>query len=925
MADRAAVPSAIMSNRKNVHASDFVAAFDARVVESPHAVAVQTSDRSWTFEELRAESLAITNHLYLSGIREHDLIALSIGKSAHHIASLLAAWRCGAAFMPIDGQAPRDRVRAQLEESNARFVVRWGGEVRIDTLRSIDRSDSNAALAYVIYTSGSTGKPKGVRVSHRAIMSVLSQQIRAFGLAPGKRALFFLSTAFDASISDIGTSLLSGATLVIPSSQPTSNDLVATLRTHAITHADLPPSILSHIDPHTLPASLETVVIGGEVCAPHVVRAWASKVRVVNVYGPTEATICTSLCVCDAHSWDRPLVGTPLDHVDYRIENDELLIGGDALALGYVANAELENARFVMRDGNRFYKTGDRVRKDGDAIEFVGRFDRQIKLRGQLIAPEEIESRILAIDGVAEAHVSIETEATRSRDVLTARVSACDGVAIDAPEVRALLSKSLPSWMLPRVIVTSRLGRGSTGKIDRSAFVEPSTTSDTRTVAIARAFEDVLGIEHVAVDDDFFALGGDSLAAVEVATVAQMFGVAIEAASVLREKTPASIAKTVIACGSHVRDLAAIARDERYRVEAVTAQNVSGEDWLVTGATGFLGTRLVRAICERTDGTIHCIVRAADDEDARTRVSHLGRRVLAHAGDVSAPRMGLSKDAWRALTERVGHVVHAAAAVNLVLSFDALASQNVRGAVEVARFVQAGNGKRLTHISSLAVLVSTDACGGVIDERTFLTDDTRIFGAYAQTKWLAETILRRAIPETRVIRPGLLTGETISGASAPTCTLAGFLRAIAITGCIPEGDHQRMRVDITPIDYAADVIADLAIASNHQPIVHVASARGASLDDLVRLLRKRTSIDIVSSSTFLARARERLPRASALALASASHRLMGHDTHRDADLFLLTDRSFDCALASKITSRVCPVASDTLLSSYVDFALRDVR
>jgi len=907
---------------------EVVAAFDAVARVSPDAIALMAEDAVMTFGALRDASLRLADRLAESGARAGDVIALMLGRSASHVIAMLAAGRVDAAFLPVDPSAPPSRVHACLEEAGACIsLVSRGTEIVIDASPAGSRAVSLAddALAYVIYTSGSSGRPKGVRVAHDGLVPVLDAQIHAFGLGPGKRALLYLSTAFDASISDIGTSLLSGATLVIPRRPPAPRELAAYLHAFRVTHADLPPSLLPLVDPSTLPRSLETVIIGGEVCPPHVVRAWAGKTRVINVYGPTEATICTSLCECDADTWARPLLGEPLPHVDYRVEDDELWIGGRAVAIGYVDRPELDSSRFVTRDGKRYYRTGDLVRGASvRELEFVGRADRQVKIRGLLVSPEEIEAALSDVAGVAAAAVTVDQAdgAETPRAVLTAHVVLRDG-ATDTPHtLRAALARALPRWMLPRVIVVPSLARALTGKIARGTLdVEGRSSVERRAGAIASAFSEVLGMGHVDVEDDFFALGGDSLAAFEVSSVAQLAGVTVEASAVLTHRTPTAIARTEVAAGRTALDLDEVAAREAASVrETPTHPDGAGDDWFLTGAAGFLGRQLLEGLLERTRATIHVLVRPGAPA-VEQQLQTLSSRVRVHRGDVSAPTMGLTSDAWHGLATHVGHVVHAAAAVNLALPFDALSSSNVTGAVRAAELVLCGARKTLTYISTLSVLAATDLEASVIGETTRLAPASRLFGAYAQTKYVAESILRRTVPETLVIRPGLLTGDSRTGVSAPRCTLASFLRLIATVGAVPDGDHARLRVDITPIDHAVAVILELLVMRPAARVVHVASKHGASLEALVRAVRRQRPVCTVPPDELVARARAILPRDRAMALAGASYRLLDSDAQRDADLFLLTDRSFDCSQAATLTGLTCPTADDALLARYVDVAL----
>ncbi len=900
--------------------AEILARLDAVARERPHAIALLARGASKSFAALEDDSARLAAALRAHGVRPGDVVALSLGRRAEHVVAMLAAWRAGAAFLPVDEAAPPDRVRAMLEESRARVVVTSGDDgVLVERLAG-DRAPLGApgdALAYVIYTSGSSGRPKGVRVSHRGLVPVLEPQVRAFGLAAGKRALLVLSTAFDASISDIGTSLLAGATLVIPAAAPTPATLVDLLRAHAITHVDVPPAFLPRIDPDRAPPSLETVVIGGEVCPPAAVRAWARRARVVNVYGPTEATICTSLCACD-ESWDAPLLGEPLDHVRYAIDGDELLIAGPGLALGYVEQPELEARAFVVRGGERWYRTRDRVRRRADGrLEFVGRVDRQIKLRGRLVCPEEMESALRALDGVAEA--AVVDDAGGSRGSLTALVAARDGAALDAAGLRERLAGRLPRWMVPRVVVVDAIPRGATGKIERAPGAGcPFGIEDPRARLVADAMASVLDVAGIAEHDDFAALGGDSLAAVEVSARAALSGVEIDPSIILRERTPAAIARAASPRDRTAAELDAIAEGLAREVERAAPATPTDDAWLVTGATGFLGRRLVPELLARTRATIHCLVRADDAARARERLGALGRheRVVVHVGDVAARDLGLATGEWRALAASVRHVVHAAAAIGVALSFEELEASNVRGALEIARFACAGANKTVLHVSTLATLAATDLDADVLDDETSLAAGTRVHGAYAQSKRVAETLLARAVPDLTIVRPGLLTGDSRTGIPSPSCPLHAFLRAAIALRCLPLHDAERLRVDVTPIDRAARLVADVATSPARPRVVHVASERGASLADLVRALRAHVAIEDAPQDAFLRAARDRLPRDAALALVASAHRLLGFEGARGLDLFLHTGRVFPCRALRAATGETIPPADDGLLARY---------
>lgn len=860
------------------------------------ALAIVSGEYAWSYAELASRAGELASRLARAGVRRGDVVALALGRDPHHIAAMLAAWELGAAFLPLDPAAPAARASAMVREARARVLLRMdASRVQIDALQA-EGALGDEDLAYVIYTSGSTGRPKGVRVSHRGLWCVLDEQARVFGLDASKRALVGLSLAFDASISDIGTALVSGAAMVLLPRPISPHGLVETLDALRVTHADLPPSILPWADVARLPSSLEVVIVGGEPASPPAVRAWASRTRVINVYGPTEATICTHLCECTT-AWTTSLVGAPMAHVKERLVDEELWLAGPALALGYVDRPELEAARFVERDGERWYKTGDRVRHNGDGtLEFRGRLDRQLKVRGLLVAPEEIEARLMEINGVASALV------TERGDVLVASIEPLDPT-LDVSIVRAALGNSLPDWMMPSIELTSALRRGPTGKVSTTARASP------RVEAIIGAFRDVLLTDADAYSD-FFSLGGHSLAALEVAARASLHGVHVTPDAVLTARTPLAISNHEPYAPTF-EDLDARGLDLFDELEPAESSG-EGQEWLITGATGFLGALALAEIQLKTDARVNVLVRARDDAHARDRLASIDD-VTVWAGDVSQRNFGLGEARWRELASRVGRVLHCAAIVNMALPLESLAA-NVRGAVEVARFARTGASKVVTHVSSLAVLVQTDDESTVVSESTRLMPLARVFGGYAQSKVIAESVLRRA--GARIVRPGLLTGDSTTGKSARTCSLAWTLRSLARVGCVPEGDHDRLRADLTPIDFAGRVIGELAVSDACADVVHVSSARGASLRQLIAALREHVSIDVVSKEEWIGRTRNALPRDAALALLSIAHRLLGVERHRDVDLFLLTDRTFR-------SKRVAPVADAALLDRYVRHALAE--
>ncbi len=778
---------------------------------------------SVSFGALRRRVEGLGGALRQAGVGPGVVVGLSLPPSTDHIAAMLAVWWAGGAFLPLDLAWPAARTAFACEDAGLRFAI---SRHPLGQLRVLHPEDSapgspfegelHDSLAYVIYTSGSTGLPKGVRVAHRGLLPVLEAQIEAFRLAPGKRALLFLSTAFDASISDIGTALLSGATLCLPPRPASPAQLAVWIERARVTHADLPPSLLPLLGEP--PASLEVVVIGGEVCPPEVVCAWARRLRIVNVYGPTEATICTSMIACDPASWSRPLLGDPLPHVRYRVVADsagsgELWIGGEALALGYIHQPAFDQAKFVHDGPDRWYRTGDRVQAHPDgSIEFLGRIDRQRKIRGQLVAPEEVEACLRAFPGVQDAAVVVRELARPGRpprEALVAFVVA--STLADRAPLAAHLRGHLPRFLCPAVILVESLPRGTTGKTDHTALTTQSLPSlplrsalfsdlsapdyPSLLSALTTLFADLLGLPEVGADEDFFALGGDSFVAIEIVAAAAAIGLDLPADALHEAPTPRALAGLAASApgrpASELREEVAkiLAKAASAPPRHGGASRPRGE-LLLTGATGFLGSKLLGELIAR-GRSVACLVRARDEEEGRQRLAQalaqhgdrrpLDARIRVVPGDIEAPRFGLDEGEYGRLCARIETVVHSAAAVNHTLPCRALWGPNVQGTAETLAFVQRACPGQLYLVSTLSVLVATDRTEASFSEESDPERATFILGGYAQSKWAAERLVREQTPFA-CVRPGLLTGDSLTGRSAPAASSPGLSRGSRRSG-----------------------------------------------------------------------------------------------------------------------------------------------
>uniref|UniRef100_UPI0014701D2F non-ribosomal peptide synthetase n=1 Tax=Peterkaempfera griseoplana TaxID=66896 RepID=UPI0014701D2F len=570
--------------------------FEAQAVRTPDAVAVVSGDVRLTYAELDARADRLARHLAGLGVGPESVVAVCLERGGDLMAALLGVLKAGAAYLPVEPEYPAERIAFMLEDvapaavlasastagslpSSAPVLVLDSAET-LAALEALDGAplgdgERTPALpghpAYVIYTSGSTGRPKGVTVTHKGFANTVAALAR-FGAGPGSRVAQFASASFDNFALEWSLALTTGAALVVvPAARRLGSELSSFLAEESVTHASLPPAVLAGMDAESVGAQL-VLEVGGEACPPEVVERWAAGRLMFNTYGPTETTV-------DAVSWtcrpgaDHVPIGRPIGNTRAFVLDEflspvpagvagELYLAGDGLARGYVRRAGLTAERFVacpFEAGTRMYRTGDLARwNDERELVFAGRADEQVKIRGFRIEPGEIEAVVAEHPGVAQAAVVARGDAPGDRQ-LVAYVVPVDGrheAAGALPEaVRARVAERLPAYMVPSaVVVLDALPLTVNGKLDRRALPAPEYTagngrgpSNAREEVICAAFAEVLGLEGVGVDDDFFALGGHSLLTIRLVEALRAQGVPVSVRALLDTPTPAGLAAAATA------------------------------------------------------------------------------------------------------------------------------------------------------------------------------------------------------------------------------------------------------------------------------------------------------------------------------------------------------------------------------------------
>ncbi|MGH3910484.1 MAG: non-ribosomal peptide synthetase, partial [Pseudonocardiaceae bacterium] len=516
---------------------------EAQVRRNPEATAVIFEGTEVSYAELNARANRLAHHLIGLGAGPEQLVALAVPRSAELVVAWLAVLKTGAGYLPVDPGYPAERIEFMLADAAPALVLTTratgltGLMVDDPVVATCSDADPGVAIApanvaYVIYTSGSTGTPKGVAVSHAGIAAMALAHADRLDVTVGSRFLLAVSISFDVSLADIALTLLSGAALVVPGPgrQPAGDDLADLIAENAVTHTDLVASMLASMPDRQLP-TLRGFVVGGEPCTAELVARWSPGRVMMQVYGLTETTVVSAMS--DPLSGRQtPPLGRPLPNTRTYVLDPalapapvgaagELYIAGAGVARGYLRRPGLTAERFVPdpfgAPGERMYRTGDLVRWRADGnLEFLGRADQQVKVRGFRVELGELESVLRARPELTRVAVVVRD------DRLVAYVVPTPGVTPDAAAIRADVARTLPDHMVPAAVVSlERLPLMPNGKLDHRALPAPDYATQTahrpaRTPAedvLCGLFADALGLPTVGIDDSFFDLGGHSILA----------------------------------------------------------------------------------------------------------------------------------------------------------------------------------------------------------------------------------------------------------------------------------------------------------------------------------------------------------------------------------------------------------------------------
>ncbi|MDJ0732572.1 MAG: amino acid adenylation domain-containing protein [Nostocaceae cyanobacterium] len=859
--------------------------FAEQVERTPDNIAVAFNSEKLTYAELNARANQLANYLQHLGIGAESLVGICVERSLEMLIGILGILKAGGAYVPLDPHYPQERLKFMLEDTQVSILLTQQHlletlfqqniqTICLDTDWEIIAQESQENLlstaspenlAYVIYTSGSTGKPKGVEITHSNLVHSTTARISYYS-EPVISFLLLSSFAFDSSVAGIFWTLCCGGTLHLPAEgvQRDVPKLIELISQNHISHLLSLPSlyalILQQAKPENL-NSLHTVIVAGEPCPLELVQSHfqlQSQTSLFNEYGPTEATVWSSVYHCHVPETRTQIsIGRPINNTRIYILDSylnpvpvgvagEIYISGDGLARGYLNHPTITSEKFIphpfsQKPGMRLYKTGDLARYFSDGnIEFLGRIDNQIKIRGFRIELGEIEALLNQYPGVQET-VVIAREDVPGNKRLVAYVIPQQQSAITVNELRHFLQNKLPYFMVPStVVLLKELPLSPNGKIDRKAlpipeqvrsdligdFVPPRTPVEEK---LTQIWNEVLKVEKVGIYDNFFELGGHSLLTTQLlAKVKEAFNLEISLRSLLEKPTVAGLAENIErVCQTEIEYSTLDIKTETVLDQTIYPHTPgkfipNPKAILLTGATGFLGAFLLGELLQKTTANIYCLVRDANLEDNHNKLQTIlksyriwqeiwSSRIICIPGDLSKPLLGLEIEEFQQLASTIDVIYHNGAWVHHIYPYSILKPTNVLGTQEILRLASQVKTKPVHFISSSGVVGSKIEAGvKLVREQDSLHENEFPSNGYCQTKWVAEKLVQtaaeRGIPIS-IYRPSRISGHSKTGVFNSNDFLYKLIIGCVQLGSAPDID---IRENIVPVDYISQAIVHLS-------------------------------------------------------------------------------------------------------------------
>lgn len=896
--------------------------FCEQVKQTSDEIALVFRGAKYSYKKIDEMSNSLAHYLRDNySLKPNDTVPIVAQRSQYVIIAMLAVMKAGGAYMLVDPTYPMDRIEYMLDIAKSKIALNYGynkilpiNSMKLDgfdysyNCNSIENINNPEDLCYIVFTSGSTGKPKGVSICHRNVVNYCdNNRFNVCGKLITDKCRSIVSvtnTIFDIFVTESILPLLNGKTIYFADDNEVvmQNQLSRLITDNNVEVLQTTPTKMrSYILDKENVAYLEklkVIILGGEAFPPNLyteLRKYTNA-EIYNIYGPAETTVwSTNAKVSNSDiTVGKPIANTQIYILDQNKQllpigiAGEICISGDGVGKGYLNRPDLTSERFISDpfvEGRTMYCTGDLAlwRYSGE-IEYLGRIDTQVKIRGLRIELSEIESVMSSFEGIKLAAATDKRDET-GRQYLVGYYTS--DIAIDEFALRKLLSSKLPKYMVPNYFMKlAEMPMTASGKTDRKNLPVPDLTNSTDDYVapetenekiICKLLEEMLSVDKVGINDDFFGLGGDSLMAIEFITKAHNKGIELPLQSVFDHPTARELGKYLENGKEKQRKYDA---NDFLKYSEILSRNVIDDSFvpvkhslgnvLLTGATGFLGSHIIDELIKNDTGKVYCLVRGDSSDNCCTRLikvlehyfgdkynNDIGKRIIPVLGDITLANLSDN------IPEDVQTIIHTAATVKHYGSYDYFHSINVNGTQNVINFAKY-IGAKLIHISTLSVSGNSLADDFSVYRssekkyfyETSLFIDQPLDNVYIRSKFEAEMAVLDAVLDgldAKIIRVGNLTNRESDLKFQPNYRSNAFLtrfKAITELGMFPDY-LMPLYAEFSPIDKTAEGVVKIAQYAKNQSIFHLYSNKPIYFSDLLEVLHDlRIKMEVVDAKTF---------------------------------------------------------------------------
>ncbi len=913
-----------------------VSIFEEQVKNHPNDIAIICEDKTLTYKELNKKANSLAHHLIEKGIKSNDIVCIMTNRSFETIVCMMGILKAGAAFFNVDPTYPIERTKYYLEDSKTRYVLTQKElkdrvesiencieiDLNIDEIYSKNFNNPNVKidkndLSYLIYTSGSTGKPKGTMLNHVGFANMVKAMTLVLDyLKEGNKHCIasVTSTPFDIFVYEIIVSLTHGLKIAMANNAEHRNPklLDALIRKCNVDVMTVTPSLMKinydNREPDTALARVKNMVFGGEPLPEKFVqdlKALADDITIYNIYGPSEITILSNVQNLDGETeitTGPPIMNTQIHILDKNMKRvpvgvvGEIYISGIQVGLGYIGKPELTAEKFLDNPfgEGKMYKSGDIGRWTFDGkVQCLGRIDHQIKLRGLRIELGEIENVMLNIEGVTSAVVNkIEID---GNEFLCGYYVTDNNVEENL--VRDTLRKALPPYMVPTYFVKlEQMPYTINRKIDRKALPMPEPNKpvvnskvnieelNSSEEKLLQIWKNILKIEDISINDNFFDIGGDSVAAISMQIEAVKYGLDFEYSDIFTHPTIKELSKK-----SNRSDEEFIKNYDYKKLKEVLSRNTIDnlktikkariKNVLLIGATGYLGAHILDAFMKNNKGIIYCLVRPKNSINIDKRLKdtlkfyfgdkykkEFSNRIKVIHGDIVEENLGLSNKDYTMLSENIDAVINSGALVKHFGIKKKFEEINVNGTQNVIDFCKKTK-KRLLHVSTISISGNGEKEETVVEtheniNKKKIFKETNIYvgqdikGVYSTTKFRAELLVLEAISnglDAQILRMGNITNRYSDGVfqmNVDENAFAKRIKSFIEIGAFPRYLLQHA-IELTPVDLATEAVIKILNHKSLCNVFHVYDTKLLPIKLLIETFTNDLNIDILGVSDIM--------------------------------------------------------------------------